>query len=54
MKEALRIVVVAPELAVADLRDRHALRLAERSRMLRIGLLENNLNLVAVLPADAS
>ena len=53
MKEALRIVVVAPELAVADLRDRHALRLAERSRMLRIGLLENNLNLVAVLPADA-
>ena len=53
MKEALRIVVVAPELAVADPRDRHALRLAERSRMLRIGLLENNLNLVAVLPADA-
>jgi len=38
---------------VADPRDRHALRLAERSRMLRIGLLENNLNLVAVLPADA-
>ena len=53
MKEALRIVVVAPELAVAEPRDQHALRLAERSRMLRIGLLENNLNLVAVLPADA-
>ena len=52
MKEALRIVVVAPELAVAEPRDQHALRLAERSRMLRIGLLENNLNLVAVLPAD--
>lgn len=52
MKEALRIVVVAPELAVADLRDRHALRLAERSRMLRIGLLENNYNLVAAIPAD--
>lgn len=51
-KQALRIVVIAPELAVADPRDRHALRLAERSRMLRIGLLENNLNLVAVLPAD--
>ena len=53
MNEALRIVVVAPDLAVPDPQDQHALRLAERSRMLRIGLLENNLNLVAVLPADS-
>ncbi|HRA15175.1 MAG TPA: response regulator, partial [Giesbergeria sp.] len=40
MNEALRIVVVAPDLAVPDPQDQHALRLAERSRMLRIGLLE--------------
>ena len=53
MNEALRIVVVAPDLAVPDPQDQHALRLAERSRILRIGLLENNLNLVAVLPADS-
>lgn len=52
INEMLRIVVIAPELAVADPHDQHALRLAERSRVLRIGLLENNFNLVAVLPAD--
>ena len=52
MKESLRIVVVAPDLAVADADDEHALQQAERSRALRIGLLENNFNLVATLPAD--
>ena len=52
MNEALRIVVVAPDLAVADPDDEHALLQAERSRALRIGLLENNFNLVATLPAD--
>lgn len=52
MNEALRIVVVAPDLAVTDPEDTHALELAERSRSLRIGLLENGFNLVATLPAD--
>ena len=48
----LRIVVVAPELAIADITDGYAIQQAERSRSLRIGLLENGFNLVAVLPAD--
>jgi response regulator NasT len=52
MLEALRIVVVAPDLEIADQDDTDALRQAERSRSLRIGLLENGFNLVAVLPAD--
>ena len=52
MLEALRIVVVAPDLNVLDPDDTHALQQAERSRSLRIGLLENGFNLVAVLPAD--
>ena len=52
MTEPLRIVVVAPELTVADTSDEHAVRQAERSRSLRIGLLENGFNLVATLPAD--
>jgi two-component system, response regulator / RNA-binding antiterminator len=51
--QALRIVVVAPELAVADATDAYAISQAERSRSLRIGLLENGFNLVAVLPADS-
>eukprot|EP01034_Spumella_vulgaris_P011149 gene11149-14169_t len=52
MNESLRIVVVAPDLAVADPDDEHAVEQAERSRALRIGLLENNFNLIATLPAD--
>lgn len=52
MSEPLRIVVVAPDLAVADPEDEHACQLAERSRSLRIGLLESGFNLVASLPAD--
>ena len=52
MNEALRIVVVAPDLAILDPNDEHALEQAERSRSLRIGLLENGFNLVATLPAD--
>lgn len=52
MDNALRIVVVAPDLAVNDPEDEHALLQAERSRSLRIGLLENGFNLVATLPAD--
>ncbi len=50
--QALRIVVVAPELVISDLMDDYAITQAERSRSLRIGLLENGFNLVAVLPAD--
>ncbi len=50
---ALRIVIVAPESLVpdadADAEDRGA---AERSRQLRIGLLEGGYNIVAVLPSD--
>ena len=52
MPEALRIVVIAPDLDVVDPDDTHALDQAERSRSLRIGLLENSFNLVATLPAD--
>lgn len=52
MNEALRIVVIAPDLDVLDPQDDAALLQAERSRALRIGLLENGYNLVASLPAD--
>jgi response regulator NasT len=52
MNEALRIVVVAPDLAITDPDDDYALNQAERSRKLRIGLLESGFNLVATLPAD--
>lgn len=51
MTEPLRIVVIAPDLAV-DPDDDHGVDQAERSRSLRIGLLENNFNLIATLPAD--
>jgi response regulator NasT len=49
---ALRIVVVAPDLVIEDPQDEHAISQAERSRALRIGLLENGFNLIATLPAD--
>nr|WP_315241699.1 ANTAR domain-containing protein [uncultured Albidiferax sp.] len=52
MNEALRIVVIAPDLDVLDPQDATGLLQAERSRALRIGLLENGYNLVASLPAD--
>jgi response regulator NasT len=52
MSEALRIVVISPDLDVTDPADTHALDQAERSRSLRIGLLESGFNLVASLPAD--
>ena len=50
--EPLRIVVVAPDLVSSDPQDQEALQLAQRSRALRIGLLEGGFNLVATLPAD--
>jgi two-component system, response regulator / RNA-binding antiterminator len=49
----LRIVVVAPESLTPDVSDEHATLEAERSRQLRIGLLENGYNLIAVLPTDS-
>lgn len=48
----LRIVIVAPEPLARDLADAHTESELERSRSLRIGLLENGYNIVAVLPAD--
>ena len=50
--QSLRLVVIAPDLADLPVGDERGHLLAERSRQLRIGLLENNYNLVAVLPAD--
>jgi response regulator NasT len=53
MKPALRIVIIAPDTLLADgPADDHDEAQAERSRSLRIGLLENGYNIVAVLPAD--
>ncbi|MBP6224397.1 MAG: ANTAR domain-containing protein [Rhizobacter sp.] len=53
MKPSLRIVIVAPDsLAAEDPTEDNAEAQAERSRSLRIGLLENGYNIVAVLPAD--
>jgi response regulator NasT len=48
----LRIVIVAPDSLVADPSDLNSESEAQRSRWLRIGLLESGYNIVAVLPAD--
>ena len=50
--QSLRLVVIAPDFVESDASDEHSRELAERSRQLRIGLLENGYNIVAVLPAD--
>ena len=50
--QLLRLVVVAPDMAVSGDGNERARAQSERSRQLRIGLLENNYNLIAVLPAD--
>jgi len=52
MTEVLRIVVVCPDLDLTDSDDPHATSQVERSRSLRIGLLEGGFNLIASLPAD--
>lgn len=49
---ALRIVIVAPDSLAPDPSDTQAWWEAERSRSLRIGLLESGYNIVAVLPVD--
>jgi response regulator NasT len=51
MSEVLRIVVIISDPAL-DEGDAHAQAQAERSRLLRIGLLEAGYRLVATLPAD--
>ena len=48
--EATRIVIVARDTLVAEPGDEAAALEAERSRSLRIGLLEAGCNIVAVLP----
>ena len=48
--DSLRLVIIAPDLGPPT--DEQGQLLAERSRQLRIGLLENGYNIVAVLPAD--
>lgn len=49
---AVRIVIVAPDTLAPDPDDADAWWEAERSRSLRIGLLQNGYNIVAVMPAD--
>lgn len=49
---SLRLVVIAPDSLVLDTDDEAALALIERSRQMRIGLLEGGFNLIATLPAD--
>jgi two-component system, response regulator / RNA-binding antiterminator len=49
---ALRLAIVAPDTLDADPTDEEAESEAQRSRSLRIGLLEAGYNIVAVLPAD--
>ena len=50
--QSLRLVVIAPDLLAAEEADDAVQALLERSRQLRIALLENGYNIVAVLPAD--
>lgn len=50
---ALRIAIIAPDSLLGDSANPAADAEAERSRSLRIGLLESGYNIVAVLPADA-
>lgn len=52
MVEALRIVVIISDPALVSDGDEQAQANEERSRLLRIGLLEAGYNLVATLPAD--
>jgi response regulator NasT len=52
MVEALRIVVIISDPALVSEGDEQAQAIEERSRLLRIGLLEAGYNLVATLPAD--
>ena len=48
----LRLVIIAPDSLWPDPADPATRLEAERSRILRIGLLQDGYNIVAVLPAD--
>lgn len=50
--QSLRIVIVAPDSLLSDWSDPAAESEAQRSRSLRISLLQDGCNIVAVLPAD--
>lgn len=52
MSQSLRIVVIVPDPALADEQQEHAAQQLERSRSLRMGLLEAQYDVVATLPAD--
>jgi response regulator NasT len=49
---SLRIVIIAPEPLDVDLADPHSQAEFERTRLMRIGMMEHGCNVVAVLPAD--
>jgi response regulator NasT len=52
ISQTLRLVVIAPDSLNPDAGDDYAVEQAERSRALRIGLLEAGYNIIAVLPTD--
>ena len=52
MSHPLRIVVIIPDPALADEQQEHVQQQLERSRSLRMGLLEAQYDVVATLPAD--
>lgn len=52
MSHPLRIVVIVPDLALLDEQEEHVRLQLERSRSLRLGLLEAQYDIVATLPAD--
>jgi response regulator NasT len=52
ISQTLRLVVIAPDSLNPDAGDDYAVEQAERSRALRLGLLEAGYNIIAVLPTD--
>ena len=52
VSQTIRLVVIAPDSLQPDAGDDYAIEQADRSRALRIGLLEAGYNIVAVLPTD--
>ena len=52
MSQALRIVVIIPDVTLGEEAQEHAQLQLERSRSLRMGLLEAQYDVVATLPAD--
>lgn len=52
MNHPLRIVVITPDWVIADDQEEHVQQQLERSRSLRMGLLQAQYDVVATLPAD--